>query len=122
MEGRVVRGRGSGWRRGARRGSARGGHEGDGHNEHRGGARGRGKRDHHRGRGRGGGYHAAADFPQRHQEGGQNFEEEDDRTAVFSRRKLESNWDRYEEAERAEEDEDVPSQRGTDYHVLLESA
>lgn len=51
-----------------------------------------------------------------------NLEEEDERTAVFSRRKLESNWDRYEELEKAEEDGDMPSQRGTDYHVLLESA
>lgn len=41
---------------------------------------------------------------------------------VFSRRKLESNWDRYEESERKESDDDVPTQRGTDYHVLLESA
>uniref|UniRef100_A0A3Q2ED33 Apoptosis, caspase activation inhibitor n=1 Tax=Cyprinodon variegatus TaxID=28743 RepID=A0A3Q2ED33_CYPVA len=56
------------------------------------------------------------------QEDEENLKEEDDRTAVFSRRKLESNWDRYEEAERAEEDDNMPSQRGTDYHVLLESA
>ncbi|KAM4713536.1 cell death regulator Aven isoform 1-T3 [Anableps anableps] len=123
MEGRIIRGRGGGWRRGGR-----GGHDSDSHNsEHRGRGRGghhrgRGKRDHHRGRGRGGGYHAAADFSQRHQEEGENLEDEDDRTAVFSRRKLESNWDRYEESEKAEEDDDMPSQRGTDYHVLLESA
>ncbi|XP_015244343.1 PREDICTED: cell death regulator Aven [Cyprinodon variegatus] len=123
MEGRVSRGRGGGWRRGGR-----GGHDSDGHNgDHRGRGRGghhrgRSKRDHHRGRGRGGGYHAAAEFPQRQQEDEENLKEEDDRTAVFSRRKLESNWDRYEEAERAEEDDNMPSQRGTDYHVLLESA
>lgn len=41
---------------------------------------------------------------------------------MFSRRKLESNWDRYEESERQEPDDDTPAQRGTDYHVLLESA
>lgn len=41
---------------------------------------------------------------------------------VFSRRKLESNWDRYEESERQEPDDDTPAKRGTDYHVLLESA
>lgn len=35
---------------------------------------------------------------------------------------MESNWDRYEEAERAEEDDDTPTQKGTNYHVLLESA
>ncbi|XP_014863972.1 PREDICTED: cell death regulator Aven isoform X1 [Poecilia mexicana] len=122
MEGRVMRGRGGGWRRGGR-----GGHDADGHNsEHRGRGRGgqhrgRGRRD-HRGRGRGGGYHAAADAPQQHQDEGENLEDEDDRTAVFSRRKLESNWDRYEASERAEEDDGTPSQRGTDFHVLLASA
>ncbi|XP_027896420.1 cell death regulator Aven isoform X1 [Xiphophorus couchianus] len=122
MEGRVMRGRGGGWRRGGR-----GGHDGDGNNsEHRGRGRGgqhrgRGRRD-HRGRGRGGDYHAAANFPQQHQDEGENLEDEDNRTAVFSRRKLESNWDRYEASERAEEDDGTPSQRGTDFHVLLESA
>ncbi|XP_054910434.1 cell death regulator Aven [Poeciliopsis prolifica] len=122
MEGRVMRGRGGGWRRGGR-----GGHDGDGQSsEHRGRGRGgqhrsRGRRD-HRGRGRGGGYHAAANFPQAHQDEGENLEDEDDRTAVFSRRTLESNWDRYEASERVEEDDGTPTQRGTDFHVLLESA
>lgn len=41
---------------------------------------------------------------------------------VFSRRKLESNWDRYEESERQEPDDETPTQRGADYHILLESA
>lgn len=41
---------------------------------------------------------------------------------VFSRRKLESNWDRYEESEKQEMDDDTPTQRGSDFHVLLESA
>lgn len=51
----------------------------------------------------------------------ENFEqEEEDNT--FSRRKLETNWDRYKESEKEEINEDVPSQRGTDYHVLLTSA
>lgn len=45
---------------------------------------------------------------------------EEDNT--FNRRKLESNWDRYEESEKEETNEDVPAQRGTDYHVLLTSA
>uniref|UniRef100_A0A3Q2T3J6 Uncharacterized protein n=1 Tax=Fundulus heteroclitus TaxID=8078 RepID=A0A3Q2T3J6_FUNHE len=123
MEGSDNRGRGGGWRRGGR-----GGHDSDGRGgEHRGRGRGshhrgRGKRD-HRGRGRGGGYHAAAaDFPRRHHDEAEDPKEEDDGTAVFSRRKLESNWDRYEETERAQEADDMPSQRGTDFHVLLESA
>lgn len=41
---------------------------------------------------------------------------------VFSRRKLESNWDRYEASERREPDDDTPTQRGAEYCVLLESA
>lgn len=41
---------------------------------------------------------------------------------VFSRRKLESNWDRYEESEKQEPDDGTPAKRGTDYHVLLGSA
>uniref|UniRef100_A0A3Q3GXQ3 Uncharacterized protein n=1 Tax=Kryptolebias marmoratus TaxID=37003 RepID=A0A3Q3GXQ3_KRYMA len=103
MEGRINRGRGGSWKRGGRGGNdADGEHRGRGRGGHH---RGRGRRDHHRGRGR-----------------GDKVEDEDDRMEVFSRRKLESNWDRYEEAERAEEDADTPAQRGTDYHVLLESA
>lgn len=41
---------------------------------------------------------------------------------VFSRRKLESNWDRYKESEKQELEDDTPTQRGADFHVLLESA
>lgn len=47
---------------------------------------------------------------------------EDEMPAVYSRRKLQSNWDRYEESEKEEVNDDVPVQRGTDYHVLLTSA
>lgn len=43
-------------------------------------------------------------------------------TESFSRRKLESNWDRYEASETQEVEEDMPTQRGTDYSVLLQSA
>ncbi|KAG7222683.1 hypothetical protein INR49_026292, partial [Caranx melampygus] len=57
-----------------------------------------------------------------HQDESADVQEEDDRTEVFSRRKLESNWDRYAESERQEPDDDTPTQRGTDYLVLLESA
>ncbi|CAI5684162.1 unnamed protein product [Oreochromis niloticus] len=56
------------------------------------------------------------------QDEGDSYQEDDDSTEVFSRRKLESNWDRYEESERPEPDDDTPTQRGTDYHVLLASA
>ncbi|XP_068198070.1 cell death regulator Aven [Antennarius striatus] len=122
MEVRPSRGRGGSWKRGDRgrnssdsfggeaRGRGRGGHH-----------RGRGKRDHQRGRGRGGNANLA-EFHHRNQEGEENVQEEDDRAEVFSRRKLESNWDRYEESEKKEAEDDVPTQRGTDYHILLESA
>ncbi|KAE8286712.1 Cell death regulator Aven [Larimichthys crocea] len=126
MEGRASRGRGGGWRRG---GGGRGGsdssesfggeHRGRGRGGHH---RGRGKRDHYRGRGRGGGGGHAWELNHRDQNEGDNFQEEDDRTEVFSRRKLESNWDRYKESEKKEPDDDTPTHRGADYHVLLESA
>ncbi|XP_056150404.1 cell death regulator Aven isoform X2 [Lampris incognitus] len=115
------RGRGGGWGRGggqdgdgsaaaaAHRGRGRGGHN-----------RGRGKREHHRGRGRGGGPPAAFERPD--QDEGNNPQPEDEGVETFSRRKLESNWDRYKESEKVEPDDDMPTQRGTDYHVLLESA
>lgn len=45
---------------------------------------------------------------------------EDDGRSVFSRRKLESNWDRYEASE--QDEQDVLVQRGTDYHALMGSA
>ncbi|XP_074471891.1 cell death regulator Aven [Sebastes fasciatus] len=126
MEVRASRVRGGSWRRG---GGGRGGNDSDGHGgEHRGrGARGgqhrgRGKRDHYRGRGRGGGA-PSSELHHRDQDEGDGFEEEGDRMEVFTRRKLESNWDRYEASERPEPDnDDTPAQRGADYHVLLESA
>ncbi|XP_029902390.1 cell death regulator Aven [Myripristis murdjan] len=122
MEGRPSRGRGGSWRRGGGRGNdsetCGGEHRGRGRGGHH---RGRGKRDHHRGRGRGGGA-PPADFHQRDQDEGDSLQLENDGMEVFSRRKLESNWDRYEESERQEPADDTPSQRGTDYHVLLESA
>uniref|UniRef100_A0A8C5R123 Uncharacterized protein n=1 Tax=Leptobrachium leishanense TaxID=445787 RepID=A0A8C5R123_9ANUR len=46
--------------------------------------------------------------------------QEEDAAAGFSRRKIASNWDRYEEAKK--EDENKVLQRGTDYAVLLNSA
>ncbi|KAM6965329.1 cell death regulator Aven [Aplochiton taeniatus] len=49
-------------------------------------------------------------------------QEDEEMEKMFSRRKLESNWDRYEEPEKEEKSDDIPTQRGTDYHVLLETA
>ncbi|XP_028252879.1 cell death regulator Aven [Parambassis ranga] len=122
MDGRLSRGREGGGKRGGRGGNDSGSSVGEYRGRGRGGHhRGRGKRDHYRGRGRGGGAHGA-DFIQRDQDEVDRFEEEDDRMGDFSRRKLESNWHRYEESEREEPEDDTPTQRGTDYHVLLESA
>ena len=64
-----------------------------------------------------------APFRQDHNEGnGQTLDWDEGEKVVFSRRKLESNWDRYLESERVEPADDTPAVRGTDYHVLLESA
>uniref|UniRef100_A0A8C7XPA0 Apoptosis, caspase activation inhibitor n=1 Tax=Oryzias sinensis TaxID=183150 RepID=A0A8C7XPA0_9TELE len=121
MEGKMSRGRGGGWRRGGRGGQDADGVQGDHRGRGRGGShRGRGKRDHHRGRGRGGSGSAAGFPAPADQDDGFDLEEE--RQEVFSRRKLESNWDRYKESERVEREEDMPTRRGEDYHVLLESA
>ncbi|KAJ0026658.1 hypothetical protein NQD34_017658 [Periophthalmus magnuspinnatus] len=122
MEGRPSRGRGGSGKRGAR-----GGHDGDSHSgEYRGRGRGgqhrsRGKRDHYRGRGRGGAGGHAADFSRRDQDEG-DIAGDDHMTQSFSKRKLESNWNRYEGSETQEVDEDMPAQRGEDYSVLLQSA
>ncbi|XP_075939904.1 cell death regulator Aven isoform X2 [Anarhichas minor] len=114
--------RGGSWRRGGRgesnSDSASGEHRGRGRGGHH---RGRGKRDHYRGRGRGGSGHSA-EFQHRDQDEGDNLQEEGDRPEVFSRRKLGSNWERYEASERPEPDDDTPAQRGIDYHLLLEAA
>ncbi|KAA0708572.1 Cell death regulator [Triplophysa tibetana] len=128
MDNRPSRGRGGHWKRGGggggvgsdgvgsdtgssgeQRGRGRGGHH-----------RGRGKRDHRRGQ-----YHGPpADFRRNQDEdlADENKPAEEEIDPIFPRRKLESNWDRYEESERKETNEDVPTKRGTDYHVLLSSA
>lgn len=123
MDNRPSRGRGGHWKRGGGGGcdaGSSGEHRGRGRGGHH---RGRGKRDHHRGRGQ---YHGPpADFRRNQDEDHADenkHEEEEDNATIFSRRKLKSNWDRYEESERQETNEDVPTQRGTDYHVLLSSA
>ncbi|XP_037100574.1 cell death regulator Aven [Syngnathus acus] len=120
MEGRPNRGRGGGWKRGGR-----GGNDGDKcGSDHRGRGRGghhrgRGRKDYHRGRGRGGDANAA-EFQHWNQVEGDAPEEA--HSIVFSRRKLESNWDRYEDSEKQEIPDNMPTIRGTDYHVLLGSA
>ncbi|KAM9840028.1 cell death regulator Aven [Aulostomus maculatus] len=123
MEGRPSRGRGGGWKRGGRDRNGIESHGGEYRGRGRGGHhRGRGKRDYHRGRGRGEGAHVAEFHHRDQDEGGNCHEDKDDSMEVFSRRTLESNWDRYEESERPKSADDTPTQRGTDYHILLESA
>ncbi|XP_045577062.1 cell death regulator Aven isoform X2 [Salmo salar] len=80
---------------------------------------GRGKSDHYRGRGRG---CQPTPFGRGQDEGNRMDEDEDEGMEVFTKRKLESNWDRYKESEKEEPSDDTPTQRGTDYQVLLESA
>ena len=48
--------------------------------------------------------------------------EENDEQGNFSRRKIVSNWDRYQDTEKEVSDESGESQRGTDFSVLLSSA
>ncbi|XP_035278140.1 cell death regulator Aven [Anguilla anguilla] len=117
MEPRHNRGRGGSWKRGGGSEShqSSGEHRGRGRGSHH---RGRGRRDHYRGRGRGG---PVADHHQGRDET-DSVDQEDEGFQTFSRRKLESNWDRYEAEEKEKLQEEGPTQRGTDYHALLGSA
>ncbi|XP_064846574.1 cell death regulator Aven [Oncorhynchus masou masou] len=117
-------GSGAGAGAGARGGGGAGGgsYSGTSGGEHRARGRGRygtgrGKRDHYRGRG-----HQPTPFGRGQDERNRMDEDEDEGMEVFTKRKLESNWDRYKESEKEEPSDDTPTQRGTDYHVLLESA
>lgn len=49
-------------------------------------------------------------------------EEEEREVKSYSRRKIFSNWSRYEDAEKEGQNECGESQRGTDFSVLLSSA
>ncbi|XP_062432219.1 cell death regulator Aven [Rhea pennata] len=49
-------------------------------------------------------------------------EEEKEDLKSYSRRKIVSNWSRYEDAEKEGQNESAESQRGTDFSVLLSSA
>ncbi|XP_074853059.1 cell death regulator Aven [Carettochelys insculpta] len=114
--------------------AAEGGGDGDRHGRG-GGGRGRGGAH---GRGGGGGrrrrdprgrgaaspppahYHRRADDDE---DGNpESQEEEKDELRGYSRRKIVSNWNRYEGAEKVAQNESEESQRGTDYSVLLSSA
>lgn len=49
-------------------------------------------------------------------------EEEKEELKSYSRRKIFSNWSRYEDTEKEGQSEREESQRGTDFSVLLSSA
>lgn len=49
-------------------------------------------------------------------------EEEKEEVKCYSRRKVFSNWSRYEDTEKEGQSEAGESQRGTDFSVLLSSA
>ncbi|KAL0963140.1 hypothetical protein UPYG_G00350240 [Umbra pygmaea] len=120
MEGRPNRGRQTSWKRGG--GGNDSGASGGEQTRVRGRGRygtGRGKRDHYRGRGRGG---PPATFERGQEEWSRTEVQEEEEMETHTRRKLESNWDRYKESEEEETNNDMPTQRGSDYHVLLESA
>ncbi|XP_026854762.2 cell death regulator Aven isoform X2 [Electrophorus electricus] len=122
MEGRPGRGRGGHWKRGGSGGANDAGSFGERRGRGRGGHRGRSKRDHYRGRGRGASDGAADVFRRGQDDENEKENYEEEISDIYSRRKLESNWDRYEESEKEEVNDGVPVQRGTDYHVLLSSA
>ncbi|XP_078190556.1 cell death regulator Aven isoform X2 [Callithrix jacchus] len=116
-------------RPGAAAAVARGGGGGDG-----GGRRGRGRgfrgaRGGRGGRGapRGGrrepgGQGAGASAPVEDDSDAETHGEENDEQGSYSKRKIVSNWDRYQDIEKEVNNESGESQRGTDFSVLLSSA
>ncbi|XP_055989937.1 cell death regulator Aven [Sorex fumeus] len=120
-------------RAGAAAAVARGGGGGDG-----GGRRGRGRgfRGGNRGRGGGGGGGGGPRGGRREPGGrgsgptepveddsdAETYGEENDEHGNYSKRKVVSNWDRYQDIEKEVDNEGGESQRGTDFSVLLSSA
>ncbi|KAM6393317.1 cell death regulator Aven [Pluvialis apricaria] len=111
-----------------------GGGGGDSHGRGGGGGRGRGGAHGHRGgggrgrrepRGRGAAPPPAAHHHRRVEEeddAESREEEEKKELKSYSRRKIFSNWSRYEDTEKEGQSERGESQRGTDFSVLLSSA
>nr|XP_034966673.1 cell death regulator Aven isoform X2 [Zootoca vivipara] len=86
----------------------------------RGGGRGRGRQDT-----RGKGPAAPASAPHGYESASADLEsqeEEKEEQGSYSRRKVVSNWHRYEDAEKETQNDNGESQRGTDFSVLLSSA
>ncbi|KAK6479200.1 cell death regulator Aven [Huso huso] len=122
------RGGRGGWRRNAGDKQNRDGGDGSetGAPEHRGRGRGgahRGRgRQEHRGRGHTPARGRISEKQVEEEVDVKHSDDEDFGPSVFSRRKLVSNWDRYEAAEKEEVGESGQSQRGADFSVLLSSA
>ncbi|XP_023476446.1 cell death regulator Aven [Equus caballus] len=115
-------------RAGAAGAVARGGGGGDG-----GGRRGRGRgfRGGRGGRGGGaprggrrepGGRGAWTSLPVEDDSDAETYGEENDEQGNYSKRKIVTNWDRYQDIEKEVDNESGESQRGTDFSVLLSSA
>ncbi|XP_042799063.1 cell death regulator Aven [Panthera pardus] len=106
----VARGGGDG---GGRRGRGRG---------FRGGRGGRGGGAPRGGRREPGGRGAWARAPVEDDSDAETFGEENEEQGNYSKRKIVSNWDRYQDIEKEVNNESGESQRGTDFSVLLSSA
>lgn len=52
----------------------------------------------------------------------ETYGEENEEQGNYSKRKIVSNWDRYQDTEKEVDNESGESQRGTDFSVLLSSA
>lgn len=52
----------------------------------------------------------------------ETYGEENEEQGHYSKRKIVSNWDRYQDIEKEVNNESGESQRGTDFSVLLSSA
>lgn len=105
--------RGGGGDGGGRRGRGRGFRGGRGG---RGGGAQRGGRREPRGGG------AGARVPVEDDSDAETHGEEDEEQGNYSKRKIVSNWDRYQDTAKEGNDESGESQRGTDFSVLLSSA
>ncbi|XP_054421599.1 cell death regulator Aven [Pteronotus mesoamericanus] len=105
--------RGGGGDGGGRRGRGRG---------FRGGRGGRGGGAHRGSRREPGGRGAGARGPVEDDSDAETYGEENDEQGNYSKRKIVSNWDRYQDTEKEGNNESGESQRGTDFSVLLSSA
>ncbi|XP_053784562.1 cell death regulator Aven isoform X1 [Desmodus rotundus] len=105
--------RGGGGDGGGRRGRGRGFGRGRG---------GRGGGGQPGGRREPGGRRAGARTPVEDDNDAETYGEENDEQGNYSKRKIISNWDRYQDTEKKGDNESGESQRGTDFSVLLSSA